>query len=336
MQHFVDLVGCGRRFRSMARQLALLVSGLFFAGAGVAETFPSRPIHIVVPAAPGGNLDNVMRIVAQKLSERLGKPVIVDNRPGANYMVAVEYLSNSPPDGYTYLAIADSFLSAPLVTHTARFDPTRDFVGVSLIATVPQILVVNPSVPAGSVKELIAFAKSHPGELSYGSAGVGYSAYMAAELFSARAGIKMTHVPYKGNAPALVDVIGGRLSLMFDTVSTSIPQVRAGKLKALGVTSAVRSPLLPDVPTVSEAGLPGYEASIFNGIVARDGTPPDILARMNGELRTVMQRPDVRDRLLKQGVVPASSDTYEQFTALMKTQSERYASVIKTAGIHAD
>jgi tripartite-type tricarboxylate transporter receptor subunit TctC len=336
MYRLVEYLGCGRRFRKVAALFALLASGLFLAGSSAAETFPSKPLRIVVPAAPGGNLDNVTRIVALKLSEQLGKPVIVDNRPGANYMVAVENLANSPPDGYTYLAIADSFLSAPLVTRTARFDPMKDFVGVSMIATVPQILVVNPSVPANSVKELIAFAKGHPGELSYGSAGVGYSAYMAAELFSAQAGIKMTHVPYKGNAPALIDVIGGRLSLMFDTVSTSIPQVKSGKLKALGVTSATRSPLLPNVPTVSESGLPGYEASIFNGIVARAGTPPEILARMNAELRKVIQRQDVRNRLLEQGVMPASSDSYEQFTAVMKSEGEKYAKVIKTADIHAN
>jgi tripartite-type tricarboxylate transporter receptor subunit TctC len=313
-----------------------LVCAILAAGASVAQPFPSKPLRIVVPAAPGGNLDNITRIVAQKLQEQLGQPVIVDNRPGGNYKIAVDAVAKSPPDGYTYLAIADSFLIAPAISKAPGYDPLKDFVGVSITAWVPQILVVNPSVPANSVKELIALAKKSPGELTYGSAGSGFSGHIAAELFSMQAGIKMTHVPYKGNAPALVDLVGGRLSLMFDTISTSLPHVKSGKLRALGVTTPTRSPLLPDVPTVSEAGLPGYEAAIFNGFVAHAATPPDILRGMQAEIRKIVQQADLRARLLEQGVDLAASESPEQFSAFLKSQSDKYIQVIKAANIRAD
>jgi tripartite-type tricarboxylate transporter receptor subunit TctC len=326
-----------RSVRVIGRFLMPLIALSVTSGTNLAaESFPSKPLRIVVPAAPGGNLDNVTRIVALKLSEQLGQAVIVENRPGANYMIAVEHVRSLPADGYTYLAIADSFLAAPLVAPTAKFDPVKDFVGVSLVATVPELLVVNPSVQANSVKDLIALAKSKPGGLSFGSAGVGYSAHIAAALFSTQAGVKMTHIPYKGNAPALVDVMGGRVSLIFDTISTSLPQVKAGRLKALGVTSATRSPLLPNVPTVSEAGLPGYESVIFNGLVAKAGTPPEILNRMNSAIREILQRKDVREKLMDQGVEPAGTQSYEQFSAYMKSQGDKYAKVIQKAEIHTN
>lgn len=323
-------------FRRAGLLASLLALGLSAAGASFAQAFPAKPLRIVVPAAAGGNLDLVTRNVAQKLSEQLGQPVIVENRPGGNYAIGVDFVAKAPPDGYTYLAVADSFLYAPTVVRAPSYDPLKDFVGVSMMASVPQILVVSPSMPANSVSELIAFAKRHPGELSYGSSGMGATGHIAAELFSMQAGIKMTHVPYKGNAPALIDVMGGRLSLIFDTISTSIPHVKAGKLKALGVTSPRRSPVLPDVPTVSESGVPGYEAAIFNGLVARAGTPPEILARMNAELRKVVQQQDIRSRFLEQGVELTASESHEQFTAYMKSQAGKYVKVVKTANIRAD
>lgn len=314
----------------------VLAAGFTATGASAAEIFPSKPLRIVVPAAAGGNLDLVSRNVTLKLSEQLGQPVIVENRPGGNYMIAVEAVAKAPADGYTYLAIADSFLYTPAVVRTATFDPLKDFVGVSLVARVPQILVVHPSVPVSSAAELIALAKRRPGELSYGTSGNGSTGHIAAELFSSQAGIQMTHVPYKGNAPALIDVMGGRTTLMFDTISTSVAHVKVGKLKALGVTSPTRSPLLPDVPTVSNSGLPGYEASIFNGFAARAGTPPEILARMNAEIRKLVQQQDIRSRLLEQGVELVASDSPEQFTAYMKTLSEKYVQIVKKANIRAD
>jgi tripartite-type tricarboxylate transporter receptor subunit TctC len=325
-----------RRIARLAAQLGFIASGLLAAVAHAAEPFPSKPVRVIVPAAAGGNLDNVTRVVAQKLSEQLGQTFIVENRPGANYMVAIDYVGKAPADGYTYLAIADSFLIAPAINRTATYDPIKDYVGVGMTAWVPQILVVHPSVPANSVSELIALAKRRPGELTYGSAGMGFSGHIAAELFNSQAGISMNHVPYRGNAPALIDLVGGRLSLMFDTVSTSLQHVKSGKLKALGVTTPKRSPLLPEVPTVGEAGLPGYEIAIFNGLVARAGTPPEILQRMNEEIRKVVQQPELRSRLLTQGVELTASESHEQFTGFLKAQAEKYGQIVKKANIRAD
>jgi tripartite-type tricarboxylate transporter receptor subunit TctC len=336
MHRSIEQVSRGHRFRNAGVLMWLLVSALLGTGSSVAQTFPSKPLRIVVPAAAGGNLDNVTRAVATKLSEQLGQPVIVENRPGGNYNIAVDFVGKAPPDGYTYLSIADSFLYAPAVVRTASYDPLKDFAGVSIMAWVPQIVVVNPSIPANSVQELIELAKRRPGELTYGSSGMGTSGHIAAELFSMQAGIKMTHVPYKGNAPALIDLVGGRLSLMFDTISTSTPHVKTGKLKALGVTSPTRSPLLPDVPTVSESGLPGYEVAIFNALVAHAATPREILTRMNAEVRKVVQQQDIRSRLLEQGVELTASESPEQFTEFLKAKAEKYVQVVKKANIRAD
>lgn len=326
----------GSSFAKRAFALCAMVAGLLAAGPGAAESFPARPLRIVVPAAAGGNLDLVSRNIAQKLSEQLGQPVVVENRPGGNYMLAVDAVTKAPADGYTYLAIADSFLYTPAVVRAATFDPLNDFVGVSLVARVPLVLVVNPALPPNSTAELIALAKRRPGELTYGTSGNGSTGHIAAELFSAQAGIRMTHVPYKGNAPALIDVIGGRTSLMFDTISTSVPHVKSGKLKALGVTTRTRSPLLPDLPTVSESGLPGYEASIFNGLVARAGTPPGIVERMNAEIRKAVQQQDIRSRMLEQGVELVASDSAQEFTATLKKLSDKYVAIVKDAKIRAD
>jgi tripartite-type tricarboxylate transporter receptor subunit TctC len=328
---------CG--IRDLSRRLAgwaCVAVGMMASGAGWAQPFPSKPLRIVVPAAAGGNLDNVTRVVAQKLSEQLGQQVIVENRPGGSYKIAVDFVAKSPADGYTYLSVADSFLYSPMIVSAPSFDPLKDFVGVSLVATVPQILVVHPSVHANSVKDLIALAKRNPDKLTYGSSGTGATGHIAAELFNMQAGISMTHVPYRGNAPALIDLVGGNISLMFDTISTSLPHVKSGKIKALGVTSQARSPLLPDVPTVSEAGLPGYEAAIFNGFVALAGTPPEILRRMNAEIRKAVQSPEMRSRMQEQGVEMIASSSPEQFQSYMKAQSEKYAKVVKAANIRAD
>jgi tripartite-type tricarboxylate transporter receptor subunit TctC len=316
--------------------MLLLAAALFAASASFAEAFPAKPLRFVVPAAAGGNLDNVTRVIAQKLTEQLGQQVIVENRPGGNYKLAVDFMAKAPADGYTYLAIADSFLYTPAIVSTSNYDPFGDFTGISQVATVPQILVANPSLPASSVKELIALARRSPGDLTYGSSGSGATGHLAAELFSMQAGISMRHVPYKGNAPALIDVMGGRVSLMFDTISTSIPQLGSGKLKALAVTTPTRSPLLPQVPTVAESGLPGYEAAIFNGIVARAGTPPDIIARMNAEIRKAVQQPDLRARMQTQGVELAASESPSAFDAFLKAQADKYLRVVKAANIRAD
>ena len=321
------------RLASAACTVAVLSSAT---GTAHADAFPSRPLRIVVPAAAGGNLDLVSRNLAHQLAEQLGQPVVVENRPGGNYMVAVDNVGKSPADGYTYIAIADSFLYSPAVARTATYDPLKDFVGVSLIARVPLLLVVHPAVPVASATQLIGLARRNPGELTYGTSGNGSTGHIAAQIFSTMSGIRMTHVPYKGNAPGLIDVMGGRTSLMFDTISTSMPHVKAGKLKAVGVTSHTRSPLLPDLPTVAESGVPGYESTIFNGLAARSGTPPAILDRMHAEIRKAVQAPDFRARMLEQGVELQASASAAEFTATLKTLSDKYARVVKDAGIRAD
>jgi tripartite-type tricarboxylate transporter receptor subunit TctC len=325
----------------MKPALFVTVSALALWGAGspsisVAQAFPVKPLRIVVPVAAGGNLDLVTRTVAQKLSEQLGQQVIVENRAGANGILAADFVAKSPADGYTYLSIANTFVSTPAVVRTVTYDPVKDFAGVSTTAWLPQIAVAHPSVPVNSVKELIALAKRQPGELTYGSAGNGSTGHIAVELFNLQAGIKMTHVPYKGNAPALIDVVGGRISMMFDTISTSIPYVKAGRLKGLAVTSPKRSPIFPEIPTVSEAGLPGYEFAIFNAIAAPAGTPREILNRMNAEIAKVVQQPDIRNRFLQQGVELTASESAERFSAFIKTETEKYAKVVKQADIRAD
>ena len=301
-----------------------------------AQGFPAKPLRIVVPVAPGGNLDLVTRTVAQKLAEQLGQQVIVENKPGASSILGTELVARAAPDGYTFLSVASTFASTPAVVRNVSYDPVRDFSGVSLTAWLPQILVVNPSVPVHSVKDLIALAKRRPNELTYGTAGNGATAHMATELFSLQAGIRMTHVPYKGNAPALIDVVGGQISLMFDTISTSIQFVKTGKLKGLGVTSPQRSPVFPEMPTISEAALPGYEASLFNAILAPRGTPRDILVRMHAEIAKVVQQQEIRTRFLQQGVELSASESPDQCSSLIKTETEKFARIVMQAGIRAE
>jgi tripartite-type tricarboxylate transporter receptor subunit TctC len=325
-----------QRLTRLAAAACMATSLWAVAAQAMAQTFPSRPLRIVVPAAAGGNLDLVSRQLAQKLTEQLGQPVVVENRPGGNYMLGVDNVGRAPADGYTYLAIADSFLYSPAVARTATYDALKDFTGVSLMARIPLVLVVHPAVPVGSAAQLIALAKRNPGELTYGTSGNGSTGHIAAQLFSTMSGTQMTHVPYKGNAPGLIDVMGGRTSLMFDTISTSIAHVKAGKLKAVGVTSTTRSPLLPDLPTVAESGLPGYEATIFNGLAARSGTPQPILERMNAEIRKAVQQPDFRARMLEQGVELEASASAQEFTATLRELSTKYTRIVKDAGIRAD
>src|SRR5882672_8153813 len=243
-----------------------------------AADYPHRAIRIVVPLAAGGNVDIVARTLAEQIAKGLGQPVLVENRPGASSLVGTQLVAKSAADGYTLLAIANTFATVPLIVPDPGYDPLKDFTGITLTCLVPQVLVVNPSLPAQSVRELIALARAQPGKISYASSGNGSTGHMAAELFNRQAGVKMLHVPYKGNSQAIVDVISGQVTMMFDQVSTSTPQIKAGKVRAIAVTSLARSPLLPEVPTVDESGVPGYEDITFNGLVAPAGTPREVLA----------------------------------------------------------
>src|SRR5256885_889373 len=242
-----------------------------------AAGYPHRAIRVMVRLAGGGNDDLVARTLADQVSKSLGQPVLVENRPGASSLVGTQFVAKSAADGYTLLAVANTFATVPLIVASPGYDPLKDFTGITLTCLVPQVLVVNPGLPAQSVKELVALARSHPGKISYASSGNGSTGHMAAELFNRQAGVTMLHVPYKGNSQALVDVISGQVAVMFDQVSTSTPQIKAGKGRAIAGTSLPRPPLLPEVPTVAESGVPGYEDITFNGMVAPAGTPPGVL-----------------------------------------------------------
>jgi tripartite-type tricarboxylate transporter receptor subunit TctC len=301
----------------------------------LAQSYPAKPVRIIVPLVPGGNLDIVARAVAQRLGEGLGQQVIVENRPGASSLVGTQLVAKSPPDGYTLLAMANTFASVPAVIAKPGYDPIKDFTGVSLTCKVAQVLVVTPTLPAKSVKELIALAKARPGQLSYGSSGNGSTGHFAAELFNQRAGLKLLHVPYKGNAQALIDIIAGQVMLMFDQVSTSAPYVRAGKLRALAVTSRTPSSLFPGVPTVDEAGVKGYEAITFNGLLAPAGTPREMLARLQGEVAKAVAVPALRNSFLERGVELSASTSPDEFTAYVREQVAVSAKLARNAGIKA-
>jgi tripartite-type tricarboxylate transporter receptor subunit TctC len=298
--------------------------------------YPTRPVRLIVPLAPGGNADIVARAVAQQLGESLGQQMIVENRPGASAIVGTQFVAKSQPDGYTLLAIANTFAVVPSLVANPGYDALKDFTGVSLTCLVPQVLVVNPALPVRSVKDLVALAKSHPNQVSYASAGTGGTGHMAAELFNRHAGVKMLHIPYKGNAQAIVDVIGGQVSMMFDQVSTSVPYIKAGKLRPIAVTSLKRSTLLPDIPTVDEAGVKGYEDITFNGIMAPAGTPRDILVRLQTETAKAVRQPDLHKRFLERGVELTASASPEEFTQYVKAEFEKKAKLAREANIRIE
>src|SRR5258708_4202907 len=281
--------------------LSLVLSGCGPIALAQAD-YPHRAIRIIVPLAAGGHVDMVARTLADQVSKSLGQPVLVENRPGASSLVGTQFVARSAPDGYTLLAIANTFATVPLIVANPGYDPLKDFTGVTLTCLVPQVLIVNPALPAQSVKELVVLAKSQPGKISYASSGNGSTGHMAAELFNRQAGVTMLHVPYKGNSQALVDVISGQVAMMFDQVSTSAPQIKAGKVRALAVTSLARSALLPDVPTVDEAGVPGYEDITFNGMVAPAGTPRAALVRLNRAVAQAVRAPDLYKAFIEPGI----------------------------------
>jgi tripartite-type tricarboxylate transporter receptor subunit TctC len=308
---------------------AVLPAGL------LAQSYPAKPVRIIVPLVPGGNLDIVARAVAQRLGEGLGQQIIVENRPGASSLVGTQYVAKSAADGYTLLAMANTFTSVPAVIANPGYDPVKDFTGVSLTCKVAQVLVVTPTLPVRSVKELIALARARPGELTYGSSGNGSTGHFAAELFNQKSGLKMLHVPYKGNAQALVDIIAGQIMMMFDQVSTSHPHVKAGKLKALAVTSSTRSSLFPELPTIDEAGVKGYEAITYNGLLAPAGAPRDVLSRLQGEIAKAVAAPALRNTFLERGVELTASSSPDEFTAYIRDEVTANAKLARNAGIKA-
>jgi len=298
--------------------------------------YPNRVVKFIVPVAAGGTVDIVARTLAQRLTDALGHQVIVENRPSASSLVGTQVVAKSPPDGYTLLATSTTFLSAPAVVKDPGYDPVKDFAPITLTCRVPMVLDVSPNLPVRSIKEFIALAKARPGEITYAASGVGSTGHIAGELFARQAGLKMLPIQYKGNAQSIVEVIGGQVAMMFDQVGTSAPYIRAGKLRPLGITSKKRSQLFPDLPTIDESGLPGYEDYTINVLLAPAGTSKEILARLNSEVTKIAGTPDLHKRFLDQGIELIASPSPDDFAAYVKSEVARYAKLAKDAGIKAD
>ena len=300
-----------------------------------AQQYPAKPIRLVVGFAAGGPSDVAARTIAQKLTEKWGQQVIVDIRPGAGGNIASEIVAKAPADGYTLLEPAFAHAVNPFLYSKLPFDTLKDFAPVLLFASIANVLVVHPSIPAQSVKELIAFAKTRPGQLSYGSSGNGTASHLAGELLNLMGGIKIPHIPYKGLAPAHTEVMGGQIGLLFDGIVTGIPAVKAGRLRALAVTTVKRWQGTPDIPTMSEAGLTGFEVNSWYGLIAPAGTPREIIMKLNTEVARSLREPDARERLYSIGAEPMNN-TPEEFAAYINAEMAKWSKVVKTAGIRAD
>ena len=299
-----------------------------------AQQWPSKTIRYIVPFPPGAFNDTLGRTIATDLSKVLGQPVVVENRPGGNSIIGTEAAAKSPPDGYTLFGAALPF-SVIQSLYKTTFDVTKDFAGITLAGTSANLLVAHPAFPPNNVRELIANAKEKPGKINYGSSGNGTSVHLSMELFKSMTKTFMVHIPYKGSAPVVTDLLAGQVDVMFDNLPNVIQHVRAGKMKALGVTTAKRSALAPEVPSIAEAGVPGYDLSVWFGVLAPAGTPRDILQRLNAEIVKILQSADVKERFFKQGV-DVQTSTPGEFDAFVKSEVGRWAKVIKEAGIRAD
>ncbi len=300
--------------------------------AAIAQGFPVRSLRIIVPAAPGGTVDLLSRAVAQKLGEGLGQSVIVENKPGASTNLGNDYVAKSPPDGYTLLMSGITLSTNPHLYSKLTYDPQKDFAPITVVAVSGNVLVVNPALGVGSVQALIDLAKTKPGRLHYGTPAIGATGHLAGEMFNAMAGVRLTQVPYKGAAPALADLMGGQIEMTFDNIPAAIGHIRSGKLKALGVTSATRSSALPDVPTIAESGVPGYDISAWFGLVAPAATNPDIIARLHAASIKALAAPDVRSRFTQLGF-EAIGNTPAQFQQTIQSDLARFGKIIRDAGI---
>ena len=313
---------------------ALVAFGLL-TGLAQAESYPSKPIRIIVPYPPGGFNDTLARTLGQKLTEQWGQPVIVDNRPGGGTTIGTNLAAKAAPDGYTLLIVSFAFAVNPALHATLPYDTGKDFVPIVHAASTPNLLVVNPALPVKSVKELIALAKSAPGKLNYASAGNGSSNHLSMELFKSLTSVDMVHVPYKGSAPAVTDLIGGQVDLMFDNVPNVLQQVKAGKLRALAVSSKERSPSIKELPSVAESGVPGFDVSVWFGVVAPAGTPQSVIAKLNAEINQILKRPEVVELFQAQGVKPIGG-TPEAFSVFLRAQMTKWAKVVKESGAKAE
>ena len=315
--------------------LAIALILLSTAPAFAQGTYPAKPIRIISIFAPGGGNDVICRLVAQQLTERFKQQVIVENRVGANGIVGTEAAARSAPDGYTFTLIPSGHTVNASMYKKLPFDSIKDFTPITLAGAGPLVLAVHPSLPAKNVKELIALAKARPGQLTYVSSGVGASGHLAGALFDSMTGTKMLHVPYKGMSLAVSDLMGGQVSMTFGTSLSVIPHVRSGRLRALATTGAQRSPALPDLPTVAESGLPGYEASLWYGFVGPARMPPEIVQRLNTEIAAILALPDTREKLASQGV-DARSTTPDEFARILAADVARWAKVVQKLGLQAE
>lgn len=317
-------------FRIASLAVALCAAGN--ALGAEAQSFPNRPLRFIVGFAPGGSTDIIARLISQKLTEALQQPVVVENRTGANGNIAAEATAKAPPDGHTMLVAANGLTINPSLYKQIAYNPVKDFAPVTQIAFIPNVLVVHPSLPVKTVKEFIGLARARPGQLTHGSSGTGSPGHLAGEVFKIMTNVQFLHVAYKSSGQALIDLLAGNLQLAFPTTFAGMPQIKAGRVRAVGVTSLKRSRSLPDTPTIDESGVRGYEVVGFYGILAPAGVPQEIVARLNSEIVKALRSPDMQERLLRDGAEPVAS-TSEEFRAYIAADVGKWAKVIKTAGI---
>lgn len=313
----------------------LLLASLCWSAGVSAQTWPTRPIRMIVAFAPGGPTDIVSRVIAQRLSEQLGQPVLIDNKPGAGGNLAAELAATAAPDGYTAFYNTSAIVIGPALYAKVNYNPLKDFAPVALTASVPMALVVNPALPVRSVKDFLDLARSKPGQLNYSSSGTGTITHLASAMVTAQTGLQTQHVPYRGSAPGLVDLASGQTQFMIDTINTVLPYVRDGRLRVLAVTTLKRSSVLPEVPTLHESGIAGFDAAAWQGIVLPAGTPADIINRLNAEVNKALTHPDVIAKLAAQGT-DILGGTAAQYAAHLRSEMPRWAKAVKDSGATAD
>jgi tripartite-type tricarboxylate transporter receptor subunit TctC len=315
--------------------LAALVPASFFAIPAAAQQYPSKPVRFIIPFPPGGPTDIMGRLAAQRLTEAFGVQVVADNRAGAGGNIGAEMCAKAPPDGYTICMMTVAQSISPSIYPRLGFDPLKDFAAVTLMATLPSLLMVHPSLPVKNVKELVALAKAKPGILTYASTGNGTSPHMLMEMFKWMAGVNLVHVPYKGASPAMIDQISGQIDVAFSTAIAALPFVQQGKVRAIAVSTRERFPPLPDLPTVEQGGVKGFDGSSWQGVVMPANTPRDMVVKVNAELAKMLKAPDMKEKILQQGGI-ASGNSPEEFTAFIKSEAEKWAKVAKAAKVRLE